>query len=378
MMALAGCTPLKMTHIPIKTSAGDWIQYGGSPARTNRTQASLTLPLKRVWDYDADAGFAPYSAVAEGGYIIVGNLHGDIHVMDVKTGKGKVIHGFGSSVFGSPIIDGSTLYVALANDEENIVAYDLSASSFLWKTRLPGIETSPLLIASRIYVSALTGELFCIDKSNGAIRWSYANPFEKLRSQSHSSPAGNDSIVVYGHDDGDLTAIDAMSGTLRWNVRAANGLLGSPILVGERVIAGASDSTISAFDLRTGSLLWNRRLGGRIFSPLSAGTGTIYAGTASGILHCLNLRDGSNVWQYAAKNGFCAAPLVAGNFIFAGSLDRSLTALDADSGAVRWQWTGEARIKTTPIIHDNTLIILQDDRTIMAFREDKPGGEGKR
>ena len=349
----------------------DWTMYGGTMQRTNIARETLHPPLVPVWEYDANAGFSPYAVVAEGGYIFIANLKGEIHAVNIETGKKALVHNFGSAIFAGPVIDGSVLYVALSKGQESFIAFDMKSASTLWKTELGGIEASPLLVGVRLYVVSLWGGLSCVDKHDGKVLWTYKDSDESNPSLMRSPPVSDGTIVVFCRDDGSIFAVKADSGNLVWRAKVDRAIPSAPLIAEGALYVGSLDSCFYSFDLSTGAMRWRAKLDGRIFASPALGSNTVYVGTGSGSVYCLDRDAGRTEWKFQAQSGISAAPIISGDVIYAGSLDQSLYALDAVHGAKLWSWKTEGRIKTTPLLHGGYLVLLRDNRTVTAFREEQ-------
>ena len=60
-LSIPACGPFRLQQ-SIRTRPGDWPAYGGGAGRTGVASEQLVPPLALRWEYDATAGFAPYSA----------------------------------------------------------------------------------------------------------------------------------------------------------------------------------------------------------------------------------------------------------------------------------------------------------------------------
>jgi outer membrane protein assembly factor BamB len=367
-ITLESCNPMRVSQMP-QLRDSDWPLFGGSIGRSNVAQSHLNPPLTKVWEYDANAGYAPYAMAAEGDFLFISNLQGEIHIVNFNTGKKVLSHRFGSAIYGSPVIDGPILYLALSKEEESLISFDLGSGNQKWKAKLGGIETSPLLVGDNLYVVTLAAELYCINKDIGLTRWSFREPDDGNVAQSHSSPASDGHAVIFCRDDGAIFAVSAESGLLKWRAKARKAIFATPSISDDNLYIGALDSTFYSFDASNGALRWKQSLDGQIFSSQAVGKDFLYVGTSNGTLYCLNCNSGKIIWQYKTQAPISAAPVLAGNTIYAGSLDKTLYAFDSNSGTLLWNWKSEGRIKTAPLIHGGFLIVAQDDRTITAFKE---------
>jgi outer membrane protein assembly factor BamB len=367
-ITLESCNPMRVSQMP-QLQDSDWPLFGGSIGRSNVAQFQLNPPLTKVWEYDANAGYTPYAMAAEGDFLFISNLQGEIHIVDINTGKKVLSHRFGSAIYGSPVIDGPILYLALSKEEESLISFDLGSGKQKWSAKLGGIETSPLLVGDNLYVVTLAAELFCINKDIGLTRWSSGRPEDGNVAQAHSSPVSDGHAVIFCRDDGAIFAVDAQSGSLQWRTKARKAIFATPSVSEGNLYVGALDSTFYSFDVSNGALRWKQYLDGQIFSSQAVGKDLLYVGTSNGTLYCLNCALGKIVWRYKTQASISAAPVIAGNIIYAGSLDKTLYAFDSNGGAMLWNWKSEGRIKTAPLIHRGVLIVAQDDRTITAFKE---------
>jgi eukaryotic-like serine/threonine-protein kinase len=362
------CNPLRVSQIPQITDA-DWPCYGGTIQRTNVARSIINPPLTKIWEYDANAGYSPYAAVAEGDFLFVGNLQGEVHIVNIRTGKKVLSHKFGSSINGSPLIDGSMLYVAVSKDENTLIAFNLSAGRTAWEIKLGSIETSPLLIGDKLYVATLAGELLCINKSFGLTVWSYKDPDETIVAQVHSSPVSDGRSVIYCRDDGAIISVDAETGSLKWRSKGRKSIFATPSIAGGILYVGGLDSVFSAFDVSTGYVRWEQTLDGRAFSSQAVGDEFVYVGTGNGTFYCMDRFSGKIAWRYSMQAGIGSAPVISGGVVFVGGLDKTLYAFDGANGKPLWNWKSEGRIKTAPLIHQGYLVLLQDDKTVTAFKE---------
>lgn len=364
--ALAGCSELRLQR-GVHEKSGDWTMYGGSIGRTNVSDAVVTPPLAPVWEFDASAGFSPYSVALADSYVFVGNLQGEVRVIGAAGGKGLGSFDFGSAIVGTPVVDGSTMFVALAHDDQSLVSYDLISGTVNWQIPAGDIETSPLRIGNRLYVTTLHGKLLCVDKGSGQILWKYQIPPRVRTRLIHSSPASDGTLVVFGSDNGDLYAVDAGDGTFRWSVHVGSCIDGSPSVSGGRAFIGALDGNYSAVDLNTGHIAWSRMLDGPVFSSQAVTERSVYVGTAGRTVYCLNSGTGEITWTATVGNVVNSSPLVTGEVVYTGCIDKTLYAFSAGTGEVLWKSALEGRIKTMPVASGDRLYVLAEDRSVIAM-----------
>lgn len=362
---LAGCSVLKLPET-FRARETDWRMWGGTSQRTNTAQ-ELLPPLKLLWEYDASAGFSTQSIIAADSVVFIANLQGEVHAVNVGTGKRIGSIDFGSAIVGAPVVDGHFLYTALAQEEESLISYNLYTGRIEWRASVGATETSPLVIENNLIVVTLEGKIHCLKKYSGDILWTYTLPNTRHVKLVHSSPAANSSAIVVGCDDGAVYCVKADSGTLLWKFQT-NGSIMSPLTSdGQTVYVASLDSTLYALEMESGKELWRSNLGGKIFGAIAVSQGKVYVGTAHRIVSCLDAANGKKLWSFTANGPISGGPLVSGSIIYVGSLDKTLYALDALTGTQLWNYATASRIRTVPIIHQNILIIPIEDRTVLAF-----------
>ncbi|HEY7134779.1 MAG TPA: PQQ-binding-like beta-propeller repeat protein [Acidimicrobiia bacterium] len=67
-----------------------------------------------------------------------------------------------------------------------------------------------------------------------------------------------------GHGDGQLVAIDAATGKVRWDVKVPGDPFGAATVVNDLVLTSNYTGTLFAYDRATGALVWQRDMGGGI------------------------------------------------------------------------------------------------------------------
>ena len=159
------------------------------------------------------------------------------------------------------------------------------------------------------------------------LRWAFAFPDA---GQVRTSPTVADSHVMVGGPFGDVLALDAETGCIRWRFEADAGVRGA-VLVGEgsegRSAAWFMDSrtNVYALDIESGTLLWKSRAGwhpasygtgtpalhdGRLFVPISslevvlAGDPGYECCTSSGAVAALDAFTGETLWYHRIIPGY--------------------------------------------------------------------------
>lgn len=362
----SSCSTLRLQR-PIGVREDDWTVFGGNAAHTNQSSVVLSPPLEVAWQHDASAGFGSGSPVAADSLVFVGTLSGEIHVVNVKTGRRVGDLTVESAVTGAPLIDGISLIVGSATGDRTLISYDYRDGVIRWAKELGGIESSPLRHGYRLFVTTLDGILYCLDKVSGAEIWRF-----EAKHSIHSSPATDGKVVVFGCDDGNLNAVDLETGKLLWQFKTGRSIFAAPSVFQGRVYFGSLDNAFYSLDLKDGKLIWKYLAGGKIYDTPTFSEDLVIFGATDGTLYALRRHDGSVAWRFFATSIINSSPVASGSYVYFGSLDKKLYALDAFSGALKWEYDVKGRIKTSPIIWRDYLIVAAEDRSIFAFRQASP------
>lgn len=361
------CSVIKLTK-QIKPQATDWVQYGGNHLRANNSPIKLTPPLVPVWEYDAEAGFGPYSVTASDSILFIGNLRGDLHLVDIHSGKKIKKQKFGTAIPGGVSLTTNAIYIAMLNNSHTLGKFNLLDGNYDWTINAGQIETAPLLYARQVFVASLQGKVSALDTRSGILNWEFA-PTGKNIKPIRSSPATDGNTFVVGSDDGNLYALDIDNGKFKWKFKTEKSIFSSPSIVGDAVLFGSLDGNYYCVNISDGCLIWKKNFSAPIFSSQAVSDSFVYVGASDGVLRCLAISDGTEIWSFEAQSNFYAAPLISGNILYVGSLDKTLYAIDVRTGNLVWSYLMNGRIISSPAIWGDYLFVLTDNRIVTAFVE---------
>ena len=254
-------------------------------------------------------------------------------------------------------IDNGTLYMGTSEGE--VRAIDVEDGSTRWRFALHGEERyravygTPVLDGDTLYVGGYDSVLYAI-ALDGRDKW-----VEPLGDAIVGGPAVADGLVVVGTSDGSLYALDAEDGSQRWSFPTGDKVWSTPALSDGVAYVGSLDHSVYAVALHDGSQQWRFGTGGAVAASPVVHGGRVYVGAFDGAFYALNARTGLEEWRFeGASNWYWARPLVHGDMIMAPSLDGTLYALNADTGNLLWTVETEGPIVGSPAVVADSMIAL--------------------
>ncbi len=177
------------------------------------------------------------------------------------------------------------------------------------------LRQHPALDGNRVYAVNRDGEVVAIDVLSGKQLWA-ANAVRVEASGSKlkfwkrevsdaglsGSPGVGNGLVVVGGRNGEVVAFNADTGEKRWSAKVTSEVLSAPLVLANRVIVRSNDGRVFALDPADGSRKWMFDRGLPTLSvrgnssPVGA-NGMSYIGYEDGTIVALRDDDGSRVWE---------------------------------------------------------------------------------
>jgi len=124
---------------------------------------------------------------------------------------------------------------------------------------IPLVHDGVMFVMTTGNTGAAGGVLWALDATNGKLLWE----FRRGGARNSKSFALYDDMVYYPASDGNIVALDARTGAIRWETPAVTGgaLTGGLVMAGDRVLSGRTCTAqagcyIAAHDAKTGKELW--------------------------------------------------------------------------------------------------------------------------
>ncbi|WP_440098851.1 outer membrane protein assembly factor BamB family protein [Streptosporangium sp. H16] len=159
----------------------------------------------------------------------------------------------------------------------------------------------------------------------------------------YAEPVVVDGVVYATSRDGTVSALDAVSGAMRWRFQTGGPLLLDHVVVDGTVFAANASGRLVALDAATGRMRWSRRID--VISGLVVAAGRLYVWTRKSPFSmnaevvALNGASGKRLWSFQPQ-GYVVNPdpVLVGEVVHVGSDHGMVYALDAGSGAQKWRF----------------------------------------
>ena len=181
----------------------------------------------------------------------------------------------------------------------------------LWQAQISGssplrrLAAAPVVGGGKLFVMDTLGVLRAFNADTGKELWSktFDLPAETA-SVFGGGAAFDDGIVYVTTGLGEVAAIDADKGTVKWRVKPLGPLRGSPTVGYGSVFVVTQDNQIAALNIADGTTQWNEsgslaQTGVFGMAVPAVGQGTIVAGYSSGELVAYRYENGRQLWTDA-------------------------------------------------------------------------------
>ena len=276
----------------------------------------------------------------------VGHINQQLFVV-TQSGKLVAVNSADGSILWQVNTSSEALAAPQANSKIVVVqtvdgkvsAYAVKEGKFQWSyaANLPSLTlrgtSTPLVNESYTYAGFASGKLVALDNQVGSVVWQKSigaaigrSEIERLVDIDGALTLVDDLLYVSSYQ-GNIAAIDALTGTVRWQQPVSS--ISGTALVGDAILVVDAQDTVLAYDRERGHVLWqNDALKHRsLTAPMGLANQALVVDT-EGYAHVLQLSDGEFIGRQklAIKGARIGSKSYQDN-IFLLSLDGLLTRL---------------------------------------------------
>jgi len=218
----------------------------------------------------------------------------------------------------------------------------------------------------------------------------------KTGNKVRSTPVAYKGMIIFGSNDGNLYAVDELSGRQRWAFRTDGPVSSSPAVAGHTVFIQSGDGKLHALEVETGKQRWAFTVGKELpfrngiaptdFGPPDYGlwdfflsspavaSDMVYFGGGDGTLYALDARTGKKLWTFSTTGRVRSTPAIDSGTVYFGSMDGTFFALDASTGIQKWKFKTEGNeyfpageIQSSPAVVNGTVYFGSRDYYVYAL-----------
>jgi len=209
------------------------------------------------------------------------------------------------------------------------------------------LKLTPIVVYGKVYAADAAGIVSAYDALTGQLIWQ-VDTKQKIT----GGPGSGDGNIYVGTRDAEVLALDAETGKFKWASRITSEVLAAPRSDDGIVIARSIDGKLIGLNAQDGKQVWMQDRKVPVLSLRGSSSpvlvqGAAVIGLANGKLAVITLREGKTIWEarIAVPRGrsdlermvdIDADPLVGDGVIHAVTFQGQLATLELRSGRVYW------------------------------------------
>jgi outer membrane protein assembly factor BamB len=230
-------------------------------------------------------------------------------------------------------------------------------------TAAASVDGTATVAGGVVYVGDDNGNVYAIDAATGALRWKLPTGSSVV-----SRPAVVDGTVYVGSENNDVYALNAATGAVIWKYPTGGSVDSGPAVTDGVVYVGNDNNEVFALDAATGHVRWTQpNVGDNVTTNPAVVGGTVYVGCEDNSVYALNAATGAIRWQRPTHGQVNSSPAVVGGTVYVGSDDGNVYALNAATGAVEWTRPTGGKVESSPAVSGGTVYIGSDDHKVFAL-----------
>lgn len=313
-----------------------------------------------------------------GGRLYVADARGRVAAVAADSGKTLWSRDTGLTCSGGPDVAGERL--ALGTSQGDLVVLATTDGHELWRAKVGSeVLSEPRFTDDgKIVVHTLDDSVYALDAQTGKPLWHVNYPAPVLTLRGSSTPVVTPSGILVGLSGGKLIKLDPKDGNPIWEVVVSRpsgrselaritDIDADPVVVGNRIYVGSYNGDLAAIDEVSGSVLWRRELSAH--AGLSVDASGLYVTDSQDDVWAADTENGAGRWKQAhlAKRRL-TAPALQDQLILVGDLEGYLHLIDKTSGRLvgRTRLTKKA-ITARPLVSGGRVYVYADDGTLSAL-----------
>lgn len=277
-----------------------------------------SLPSK-IWTFQTE-GAVQGQAAADKGDVFITDCKGFVYDIDADSGKERWRSKLDTSIMATPLVVGDRLYVVTMSGR--LYAIDRSSGVELWHTsseeRSFGFSVrrsaAPVRINGMILVGTSSGYLIAYRENDGSVAW--LKQFGNMQDQLYdidSKPLFIGDKLFVSTAGGALFCLDSGSGRAIWEIDAGGS---NDLLYHEGKLYASGGNTLTSLDPDTGRIFWQQELNEPALSSPAGGDHYVAVAATTDKLYLVDSDTGDILFERYIRKGSFGDPVVAGELLY--------------------------------------------------------------
>ena len=173
-------------------------------------------------------------------------------------------------------------------------------------------------------------------------RWSRSIGDGQGKGLYHINPLLDGGVIYVASADGEVAALDASSGDVRWRIELDLPISGGVGKQGNDLFLGGADGLVMRLNAADGSEWWRTPVSGEVLAAPQGNGKTVVAQTYDGKLIGFDQVTGDKLWTYTSDVPVLtlrgtSTPIITNDVAIAGFADGKVVAVSLSSGNVVWE-----------------------------------------
>ena len=211
------------------------------------------------------------------------------------------------------------------------------------------------------------------------------------QSPSYSTPLILDDLLIFGNEDGYLTALNKKTGEPRWSYNVGMNIISAPKYAQGKILFGSINYNFYAVD-STGKEAWKFTTRRAIKSDPTTKGDIVYFTSYDGHIYALKIANKELVWKFPESHNEKVAalkaegkelgglvedlkvgefsyssPAIDGDIMYVGNLDNHLYAVNIQDGTMVFRFKTEDAVTSSPVVENGIVYFGSNDKHLYAI-----------
>lgn len=336
-----------------------------------------TVDITRVWRTSIGSASQIFSEISSLGSITCATADHKILCVDSSDASPIFEKDFDHLVLSGVTVSRSGLFLTASTGE--IMSLEMNGSVRWVNNVREEILGRPIAARDVLLVRTITGAMYSYSQEDGGLRWKSSPERRRLVLRAAASPVeSSDGNILVGFPGGALSKLDFTTGEVIWNgmvaiptgdneIERLTDVVGTPLVLDDRVCAAAYQGRVGCFNQSTGAILWSKPVSA--IGSLATNGSDLYITTSDGELLCIDGRTGVEIWrQTSLRYRGLTSPSFVSGMLLVGDYDGNILALDAADGRlVGVSSGGGGRMTSSPVVAGDKVVTLTSSGSLSVF-----------